>query len=338
MNHRKLFFTRSIKSLASVAKNNFGLPIASLAPNAVNILAYHRVVADIAKAEREAIYGLVVSQETFRRHCEMLKKAFKVVSLDTAAQFLDGRQRSERPLAVITFDDGYLDFYTVAFPVLLELDLPATNFLPTEFIGGDKILAHDKIFWLLKTAWEKQISIAATLIEFEVKVSGKSPAALCEALIFQPHKRREEIINALETLVGGNHYPAEYRLLDWEQIHEMRGQKMDFGFHTANHSVLTTESDADLENEIFAGKLELEKRLNQKVVSFAYPNGAFNPRVRQKIADAGFTIAVTTKRKTNRVGADLDALTLGRISLCEESTRGINGAYSPSVAKLRLRA
>ena len=84
MNNRKLFFKRSIKSLASIAKTRFGFPSPS-ASGAVNIVAYHRVVADIAKAEREAIYGIVVSAETFRRHCKMLKNSFDVVSLETAA-------------------------------------------------------------------------------------------------------------------------------------------------------------------------------------------------------------------------------------------------------------
>lgn len=341
MNNRKLFFKRSIKSLASIAKTRFGFPSPS-ASGAVNIVAYHRVVADIAKAEREAIYGIVVSAETFRRHCKMLKNSFDVVSLETAAQFLDGSRRIEKPLAVITFDDGYLDFYEVAFPILRELGLPAVNFLPTDFIGGDKILAHDRVFWLIKLAKEKRISIRAALenagIQTAAKISGETDSlAICDALVHLPNILREKVISELERAIGENpvEYPREYELLDWEQIETMHGENIDFGFHTANHVVLPLEDDAVLKTEIIAGKLELEKRLNKKVVSFAYPNGAYDARIKRAVAEAGFEIAVTTERKLN-LPEKSDLLALGRFSLCEESTRGIRGIYSPAVANLRL--
>lgn len=114
MNKRKLFSTRTAKTFASIARRSVGFP-SSPAAGAVNILAYHRIVADIKKAEREAIYGIVISGETFRRHCELLKESSETVSLERAAQILNGAEKPpKKPLAVITFDDGYLDFYTVA--------------------------------------------------------------------------------------------------------------------------------------------------------------------------------------------------------------------------------
>lgn len=336
MNKRKLFFTRAAKTLASIAKKTVGFPSA-VSSGAVNILAYHRVVADIAKAEREAIYGIVISGKTFRRHCELLKESYEIVSLERAMKFLNGKEKAqEKPLAVITFDDGYLDFYTVAFPVLRDLNLPATNFLPTEYMGGKKFLAHDRIFWLLKIAREKQISIRPALEKSGIENAGNKEM-MCDALVHLPNDLRETVITEVENLLGKNsiQYPREYQLLNWEQIGEMQNAGIDFGFHTANHTVLTLESDADFEKEIFAGKREIEKRLNKKITSFAYPNGAYNDCVKRAVADAGFEIAVTTERKIN-LPKKSDALALGRISLCEESTRGIGGHYSPSIARLRL--
>jgi len=343
MNKGKLFFTRTIKSLASVAKTRVGLP-PSPASGTVNIIAYHRVVADIVKAEREAIYGLVVSAETFRRHCEMLKSSFEVVSLEAARDALENRRQAEKPLAVITFDDGYLDFYTVAFPILRALDLPAVNFLPTEFVGKGKLLAHDRIFWLFKLATENRISIRAALhragIENKIiaEIADTSNLlSVTDALVFLPHEQREKVIGELEHELGENfvEYPIEYQPLDWAMVNEMAREKIDFGYHTANHVVLTLETDAAFETEITAGKRELERHLNKKAVTFAYPNGQYDERVKKNIAAAGFEIAVTTERKINRAG-ESDLLALGRFSLCEESTRGVKGVYSPAVAGLRL--
>lgn len=320
-----------------MAKAN-GVSFAAVAPGSVNIIAYHRVVADIAKAEKEAIHGLVISAATFRRHCEALKKAFDVVSLETAMHFLDGERKVTRPLAVITFDDGYLDFYEEAFPVLNDLALPATVFLPTNFIGQNKPLAHDRIFWLVKQAGEKSLSITAALDKAGAAkdfANSRNLSSLTDAIVYLPNEQREKVIAELEKMLGDfAEYPPEYQLLSWEMVREMARKGINFGVHTANHVVLPLEDESTLEAEIVGSRRELERQLNEKVVSFAYPNGEYNARVRQFVERAGYKIAVTTEKRINQPGADL--LALGRISLCEESTRGFKGTYSPRVAELRL--
>jgi peptidoglycan/xylan/chitin deacetylase (PgdA/CDA1 family) len=337
MNSTKLLIKRSIKSVASMAKAK-GVGFSPVAAGSVNIIAYHRVVADIAKAEREAICGLVVSSATFRRHCEALKKAFDVVSLETAMHLLDGDRKASRPLAVITFDDGYLDFYEEAFPVLNDLALPATVFLPTSFIGQNKPLAHDRIFWLVKQANEKSISLGGALGKAGISpefADSRNLPGVTDAIVYLPHEQREKVIAAMENLLGDfADYPPEYQLLNWETIREMARKGISFGAHTAHHVVLPLEDEATLEAEIAGSKKELESRLNEKVITFAYPNGEYNARIKQFVAQAGYKIAVTTEKRINQAGADL--LALGRISLCEESTRGFKGTYSPRVADLRL--
>lgn len=223
-----------------------------------------------------------------------------------------------------------------------DLELSATVFLPTDFIGSGKFLAHDRIFWLLKIAAEKQISIRAAPAEkmpqVVAKINEHSDAEkICDVLVRLPNDLRETAIAELEKVIGEEaiEYPREYELLNWKQINEMQNAGIDFGFHTVNHTILPLESDAAFETEIVAGKRAIEKHLNRKITSFEYPNGAYNDRVKRAVAQAGFEIAVTTERKIN-FPRKSDALVLGRISLCEESTRGIDGKYSPPVAKLRL--
>lgn len=336
-----LLLKRSMKTAASIA--GIGNRITRKHAGSVHVLAYHRVVADIAKAENEAIYGIVISTETFRRHCEILKQNYEVVSLDDAAAFIRGEVRYSRPVAVITFDDGYADFYTEAFPVLRDLGLTATVFLPTGFIGADKPLAHDRLFWLLKTALESKTSVSNGL-ERAGFVEPKcdrllSKGRLLDAtdiLVHQPDELRERMIAELELELASvlRPYPTEYSLLNWDQVSEMAAAGIDFGSHTVRHVVLSCESQETVTKELSESKAELESRLGRPVSSFAYPNGKVNDIIRVAAVDARYDIAVTTETHMNSLGADL--MMLGRTSLCEESTRGILGSYSHNVAALRL--
>lgn len=328
----KLLVKRSIKSVAALAQV-FRTP----SQNSVTIIGYHRVVADIGKAEANSIYGLVVSKETFREHCRILQENFDVVNLEEAAEFLESGEFSYLPKAVITFDDGYLDNYEEAFPILKEFGLPATIFLPTTMIGKDEPLSHDKAFWLAKSALEQNIELENIFLKAGLS-SEKAYVAdaleLCDKIVYLPTAQRDIIISELEKALSISEYPKEYKLLNWEQVGEMSRNGISFGNHTATHPVLPLENEKIFVSEIFESKQILEKRLGKSIVSFAYPNGKYNKEVREQIVRAGYKLAVTTDKHTNKFGEDLFAL--GRTCLCEESTRGVGGKFSPQVAKLRF--
>jgi peptidoglycan/xylan/chitin deacetylase (PgdA/CDA1 family) len=91
----------------------------------VRILGYHRLA--------EPTEVLSVSPAAFRRQMEMaLESGVKPVGLDRALELL-GTEIDDRYLCV-TFDDGYLDNVEHGEPVLRELGIPATIFLPTGVI------------------------------------------------------------------------------------------------------------------------------------------------------------------------------------------------------------
>ncbi|MBC7797215.1 MAG: polysaccharide deacetylase family protein [Pyrinomonadaceae bacterium] len=334
----KLLLKRSLKSLVALA-NGFRRSKS----DSLTILAYHRVAADINEAERDSIRGLVISAESFRKHCLLLKENFQVVNFENAMISSKRETAKSRPLAVITFDDGYLDNYEKAFPILNELDLPATIFLPSNLIGKNEILAHDKLFWLTKTAVETKRTgeIEAALREINVEDANNIAAIrdvlkLTDKLVFLPFASREKLISVLEKRLNVTKYPSHYGLMNWEMVREMSRNGITFGGHTANHPVLTLENDAVLHSEIVESKGVLEHHTNSQIGVFAYPNGKHNENVLRHVKNAGYQIAVTTKRTINRFGDN--PLTLGRISLCEESTRGISGEFAQNIAVLRLNA
>ncbi|HEV8534271.1 MAG TPA: polysaccharide deacetylase family protein [Candidatus Limnocylindria bacterium] len=76
-----------------------------------------------------------IAPDTLRWHLELLRDDYAVVPLSRLVAALANREPTDR-MAAITVDDGYEDFVTVAYPMLCELRLPATLFVPTGFIGG----------------------------------------------------------------------------------------------------------------------------------------------------------------------------------------------------------
>jgi len=79
----------------------------------------------------------------FRAFCTYFKQHFEVISLSE----LIARRSQGRDIGgtlVITFDDGYLDNYTNAAPILHELGLPASFFIATGFIGTEHVPFWDE--------------------------------------------------------------------------------------------------------------------------------------------------------------------------------------------------
>lgn len=96
--------------------------------NAGVILMYHSI--------SEAKHFAAVTPENFEKQMEALKDdGFNVVSLDRLAEYRKNGT-IPRKTVCLTFDDGYRDNYTVAFPILKRIGFPATVFVITGAIGG----------------------------------------------------------------------------------------------------------------------------------------------------------------------------------------------------------
>ncbi|MBM7661646.1 peptidoglycan/xylan/chitin deacetylase (PgdA/CDA1 family) [Bacillus mesophilus] len=109
----------------------------SKSQNQVVILMYHRVNDHVQKE-------LSVPVKNFKWQTNYLrKKRYNVISMDELVHRLETNTLSGK-YVVITFDDGYADFYENAFPVLKEHHLPCIHYLATGFIDTDKVYWWDE--------------------------------------------------------------------------------------------------------------------------------------------------------------------------------------------------
>jgi len=103
------------------------------------VLMYHSVNPKTDKI----MYRLIVSPQTFEKQMVFLKNHnYKVISLGAMAELLQKRKKIPFKTVAITFDDGFKDNYTYAYPVLKKLGFPATISLIFDEIGrpeGDRL-------------------------------------------------------------------------------------------------------------------------------------------------------------------------------------------------------
>jgi peptidoglycan/xylan/chitin deacetylase (PgdA/CDA1 family) len=102
-------------------------------------------------------------------------------------------------------------------------------------------------------------------------------------------------------------------MLSWAQIAEMRREGLGFGSHTLSHVHLTQAEEGEAVREIAESRSRLEEALGEACLSFAYPYGEWNARVRELVQGAGYEVACTTVRSAARRGDD--PLALPRINI-----------------------
>lgn len=102
----------------------------------VPILTYH-YIGNNPNPQDRARDNLEVTPDKFEEQMKFLvENGYNVISLNTMYAILKGQAQLPSKPVIITFDDGYMDFYYNAFPILRRLNLHAVAFIPTGLMGS----------------------------------------------------------------------------------------------------------------------------------------------------------------------------------------------------------
>jgi peptidoglycan/xylan/chitin deacetylase (PgdA/CDA1 family) len=140
----------------------------------LRILAYHGINDD-----PDNPYALAPS--VFEQHMALLRSGgYHVAPLTTLLNSLGESDGSASQSVAVTLDDGYLDAFTNAFPILTHYDIPATLFLPTGYVGtGHNPEARGLMSQDVFLSWNQVCEMSAAGIEFgSHTVSHRSLAVL----------------------------------------------------------------------------------------------------------------------------------------------------------------
>lgn len=108
----------------------------------VVVLCYHGVTARPTRGPNDP-KGLHVNRDRFAAHLAFLKRHYNLISLSDYLSAREAGHRLPNYSAVLTFDDGFRNFLTVATPLLTERRIPATVFLITDNAGRENGCKRD---------------------------------------------------------------------------------------------------------------------------------------------------------------------------------------------------
>lgn len=273
------------------------------------ILMYHRVIPR-SEVEKSFVQpGMYVTPETFERHLEWVTRHFQVVSLGSLLERWNrGDSNDAARLCAITFDDGWLDNYTHAYPLLRAYGVPASVFLPTDLIGTRDWLWSDRLGHLLRASTRMR------------KTFG-DPDTFIERAKALPVAARTDLIADLAARLNVR-CPDERRFLTWDEVREMASGGIDFGSHTCSHAILTRLDEQSLQRELRRPLAVLGRELARPLPVIAYPNGNHAPAVVRAARAAGYIAAMTTEPglESHR---PIDRFRLKRIGVHEDVSRSI---------------
>ena len=302
------------------------------------ILMYHRILPkDLVGPGIQA--GMYVEPETFDMHIGYLKKYFRIVSLSELYISLKGEKYIENsfPICSLTFDDGWYDVFEFAYPILRENRVPATVFLPTNYIGTDKIFWTDQltnIFLRNKNprnkSYRKNISKSCLAKKIE-SLDGPTELKIERAISILKNYTEDDVFNVLKELeveFDVVKKSQDRSFLRWEEVKCMlESGFITFGSHTNNHKILTHLDDKIILNELIQSKNRLlcEEVIDPSFISLSYPNGNYDNRVINILGDAGYHAAVTTEMGWNHNSTSCFALKRVSIHQDMSSTKEMFG-------------
>lgn len=264
------------------------------------ILMYHGVMNINGDSEISNYSGMQLSVEKFEKQIRFLKEKYDLILLKDWLKRREPIKQKKCGLAVLTFDDGYENNYTEAFPVLKKYEAPATVFLATKHIGSKLLFWPDRLEMLFLSK-DTSLNIASKV---EWLHSDMNNTAQYEALVeyCKTVSESEKIafIDELENEFGSSStdFQINYRPLTWDQVVEMhRSGFVDFGSHTNSHVIMTRVSHDQGRKEIVESKLLLKENLDVDIDLFSYPNGGagdFSEETHDILRQEGFKCGLLT--------------------------------------------
>lgn len=269
------------------------------------IFMFHRIVKDENRSSILPLQDLEVSPEyleTVINYC--LDNNYEIISLDKLYEYLNLNKFPEKRFAVFTFDDGYRDNYTLAYPVFKKYNLPFAIYITNCFPDRKA-----KIWWYaLEKLFAQQDKLSFVFkgmqyeFDFSYKSNIRSIYLQLENLITQvPEEDLDELFDKIFSDNNIDIYSfINVLALTWDEIKKLSEDELvTIGAHTVTHRSLKQLNDKECYDEMYNSKKIISDFIGKEVEHFSYPFGSKNFAGQREFDFAkkiGFKTATTTRK------------------------------------------
>lgn len=257
--------------------------VSKLSQDAPFILLFHGVVEENDYQVRNCIRKHI-EKDYFADILKGLQARGTALSMDEVVEIHNSGGAYPPNSFVVTFDDGFENNYSVAAPILSDLNIPAAFYITSDFIENGTMSWTDRAEYCLE-----QVEAGSLTLPWESEAVSFSNGAEKIALMQRIRQRvfTDESIDVDEFTdwfyrqfgmesVQTTDDPLDKKL-SWQQVREMHGDDLFLiGGHTHTHIVMAFEPEDEMEREIDLNLRLLKDKAGVETVHFAYPQGQAN--------------------------------------------------------------
>lgn len=220
---------------------------------------------------------LRVSPEYFEAFLQEEQKRFDFISINDLPARMSNKQHCDKPFGVITFDDGYEDNFTYAYPILKKLKIPFVIYVSAGLINEGKTIWNYPLIIERIVKKNGELYIGGTKYYCWTLEQKNDTFRQLKSLLFSlPYEHLQGDFRRLfADYLDDSVFPSN--TLTWEQIEKLAKDPLcTIGCHTMTHCRLTITDAAALNYELKESRNLLEQHIGKPVEHLSYPYGWIN--------------------------------------------------------------
>lgn len=221
-----------------------------------------------------SIDELRVSPEYFEKFLLEKQKRLDFISINDLHACMSNKQRSNKPFGIITFDDGYEDNFTYAYPILKKLGIPFVIYVSAGLVNDHTPIWNYPLIIERVVRKNNELNINGRHYDCQTEEQKSKTFITLKGLLFSlPYAHLQvDFKNLFMKYLTDDVFPRN--TLTWEQIAELSKDPLcTIGSHTMTHCRLTITDIASLQYELGESKSLLEQHVCKPVEHLSYPYG-----------------------------------------------------------------
>jgi len=303
---------RALKSaVKSVMATDPGFALSRSRKPGCVVLTYHRVGLETDPFPNLNVADFTAQMEWLSRTCNIIAPEELRARVNWGAP--------SRPNVLVTFDDGYKDYFDHAYPVLSRYRIRALNFLCTRFNDDTNLMSWwDRLHLAVSRSVVPRVQLPWREDAFELANGGRKAflRAAKDHIKQQPEDEKEgAILSILDRLeIDADSLSTQRQTMSWDEV-RAASEFTIFGGHTHSHTIVSRLDLEALDHEVRTCRDRIVAETGTTPDMFAYPNGRtidFTDDARATLQRHGFHTAFSAIEGLN--GAETDWMAVRRVA------------------------